>query len=342
MDRGASWWPAWPAGRLVRLAGSLALGTGLLWVAFRGVDIDRLGHGIEAVQLRWVVAAISLDLGVFLAKAFKWRLVVAPLRRLPVSTFLSGIAVGALAGSVLPFRLDELVRALYLARRSDLPRSTVLGTIVVERAIDVSLLLGVVMFVLAAFGRHAWVVRGGLVLAAALVGVGALVWLSLRGGGDAARPRHILRARARDTLIRWMTELRRGLATLPRGARLAQALMLGGLEWCLTVAYLMCALAAFGVSLSPQWGLFLGAATYLGFALPTGPSGLGGFELLVKGVLAGGLGIDPSRSLGIALALHLLLVMPISVLGASCVVREGGGRVVMRQAWEERGGGRIG
>jgi len=51
--------------------------------------------------------------------------------------------IGFMANNVLPFRLGEFVRPWALARREHLSKSTLLATVVVERAIDMLTLLGI-------------------------------------------------------------------------------------------------------------------------------------------------------------------------------------------------------
>jgi glycosyltransferase 2 family protein len=290
-------------------------------VAFRGVDLGRVRAALAGARVELLIAAVAVDLCVFLAKALKWRLLVAPLRQLPVRAFYFGIAVGALVANVVPLRLDEVARSLYLARQSGLRGSTVLGTIVVERAIDVAILLGVVTILLLRFGGESWLASAGVVLAGALA-LFALARLALRRSRGPDRAPNGLRGGLVGALGRLLDGLGRGVAAMPHGARLAGAFGLGVAEWCLALVHLTLVLAAFGVALRPGRALLLAAASYLGFALPTGPAGLGGFEALVKGALESGLAMEPSRALGIALALHTLLVVPISLVGAAVLLRE--------------------
>jgi len=316
--------------RALRLLLSLALGGALLFLAFRDTDPGEVWATLEGARAELLVAAVAVDLVVFLAKALKWRLLVSPLRPLPVSWLYSGIAVGALVANVLPFRLDELVRSLYLSRRSGLRASAVLGTIVVERAVDVALLLAVIALLAAGLEGHAWLARAALALTAVLVAFTLARALLVRrvaaAGSRAPRP---AMGRLRATLERALDGLGHGLAAAPTGARLLRAAGLGVAEWTLTLVHLTLVLAAFGVALPPARALLLAAASYLGFALPTGPAGLGGFELLVKGALESGLAIAPSRALGIALVIHVLLVLPISLVGAAVLARAGGARALL-------------
>ena len=65
------------------------------------------------------------------------------------------------------------------------------------------------------------------------------------------------------------------------------------------------------------------AASYLGFALPGAPGGLGVYDLLVKTSLARGFAIDPSTALSCTLVLHAMLVAPIALAGAVILARDG-------------------
>jgi uncharacterized membrane protein YbhN (UPF0104 family) len=326
------------ARRTLRVLLSLAAGAALLWLAFRGVDPGGVAASLAGVRLELLAAAIAVDLCVFLVKALKWRLLLAPLRRLPVPTLYSGVAVGALVANVVPFRLDELARAAFVARRSGLPGSAVLGTILVERAIDVSILLCAVGILLVGVPGEAWLGRAGVALAVGL----AAFWLARLELGRhvaraPARAPGALRDRARALLERALGGLGHGLGAAPSGRRLAGAFGLGIAEWGCALVHLTLVLRAFGSVVPPDRALLLGAASYLGFALPTGPAGLGGFELLVRGALETGLALEPARALGIALAIHALLVLPISVIGAAVLVREGGWRASFAAGPDDEG-----
>src|SRR5262249_27733254 len=64
-------------------------------------------------------------------------------RLLPVLSMFSATIIGFIANNVLPFRLGEFVRPWALARHERLSKTTLLATIVVERAVDMLTLLGI-------------------------------------------------------------------------------------------------------------------------------------------------------------------------------------------------------
>jgi glycosyltransferase 2 family protein len=315
--------PPGTARRRARLLLAAAVSGLGLALAFRGADLGRVTATVASARWGYLLLAVPVDLAVFLAKALKWRLILLPVRRTPVPALYAAIAVGALVANVLPFRLDELVRAFFLGRKQGIPRPTVLGTILVERIVDLGMLLLVATGLVLAFGTPGF--------------LGALLWLALLALGVATLVAGLLAARPR--LVAWASRyapeslagrglgvlegLVRGLEVFPRGGRGAAVLLLAVLEWTLTVRYMMLVLLAFSVPLAPSRALLLVTAGYLSFAIPAAPGGLGVFELLAKGSLVGGAHVEPSAALGMALVLHLLLVVPISLIGAGCLVREG-------------------
>jgi uncharacterized protein (TIRG00374 family) len=296
----------------------------LLALAFRGVDLPRVTATVLAARPEYLALAVLLDLAVFLAKSLKWRLIVLPLGRLPVSTLFSGIAVGSLASNVLPFRLDELVRAFYLGRRGGISRAAALGTIVIERIVDATMLLVAIAVLLCLFSGRTWLGRGAvIVLALLLVAAGLTAGLLIGRARLAGWLTRIAPASVAGHISGAFGGLVQGMGSFPRGLRLILVFACAAAEWAITILYMKLVLAAFDARVPLGGVLLLVAAGYLSFALPSGPGGLGVFELLVKGSLVAGSLIDPSTALGIALVLHALLVVPISLLGIACLAREG-------------------
>jgi glycosyltransferase 2 family protein len=324
VSEGASSARPWSRRRRLRLAVALTASILALALAFRGSDLARVAATVSSVRFEYLLLAVPVDLAVFLAKALKWRLVLLPVRRTPLVPLYSAIAVGALAGNVLPFRLDELARAFYLGRREGLSRSAVLGTILVERFVDLAMLLVALTVLVIAFGARSGLLGFAVSLAAALVAA-ALLLIGLPAG------RPWLAAQAARIAPTWFAArgqgaldgLVQGLSAFPRGGRLVAVLACALAEWVLTVRYMTLVLLAFSVHVPLPGVLLLVAAGYLSFAIPSGPAGLGVFELLAKGSLVGGARIEPNLALGMALVLHVLLVAPISLVGAACLVREG-------------------
>lgn len=316
-----------------RAAATLVLGLALLVLAMRGAHLDEVVTTLAGAHPGWLLAALALDAGVFALKSLKWQFVFRPVAALPLGRFFSGIAVGALANTALPLRLDEVVRSVYFGARTGVAKATVLGTILVERLVDATLLSLVAVACLAWLGLG-WLPEAAPPVVAAVLAAGIITLLALAWGRD-----RLLR-RVPAPLAGTLPErLAAGLAVLgPR--RLAAVFGFGAVEWLLATLHVAAVLRAFEVRLPLAGDLAVVVASYLGFALPGAPGGLGLYELLVKTSLERGFFLDASTALGAALALHALLVVPIALAGAAILTRDGLSLASLRAAASQTAGGR--
>src|SRR5664280_1790319 len=86
----------------------LAIGC-LLWI-LRGYRFNELIPAIRSLDFRWVSLAILADLAVYLAHAWRWNTLLAPVVRLRFWRTVQAIFIGLFANEVLPLRVGELIR----------------------------------------------------------------------------------------------------------------------------------------------------------------------------------------------------------------------------------------
>ena len=84
----------------------------------------------------YLIPAVGLYFLGVLFRAYRWRFLLTPMRRIPVRRLYPVVVIGYTANNLLPMRLGELVRSYYLARRENLSTSSALGSVAVERVFD--------------------------------------------------------------------------------------------------------------------------------------------------------------------------------------------------------------
>ena len=124
----------------------LILGIGMLWLAFRGVNLNQILDEISEVNWFWLSLSIGVSLIAFLSRAQRWNMLIKPTGYSPkLSNTANSLMVGYLANLAFP-RLGEVTRCGSLNRVEKVPFDVLLGTVIVERALDViCLLLCIVM-----------------------------------------------------------------------------------------------------------------------------------------------------------------------------------------------------
>lgn len=322
------------------LAAGLTLSAIALLLVFANIDVQRSIEVLRQAAVGPLVLVLGCVALQVLIRSARWRaLVRASLAQhdVPIRAVVRATLIGYLGNVLLPSRLGELVRSIVLARRIERPLEPIIGSVVVERAIDVAS-LGVVAVVAAAWtlGPDSAIVLAGIIaLSVACAGL-----IVLLGGSRVVRRRRRHRAGrpgspmvgATDAAMAepagWHSRLTgiasrfvRGLARIP-GRVITFAAMVSIAAWLLDGLSFWLIGISIGAGLGYAAALVLASVTVLGTALPSAPGYIGTFE--VATVAAGiALGLSAETAFAIGLLAHLLLVGPLAVGGAISLFIEG-------------------
>ncbi len=125
----------------------LAIGATMLWLAFRGVRLkDTIDEMLHAKAI-WIILSVVASLIAFFSRAIRWNMLIAPLGYNPsLKNTSAALMIGYLANLAVP-RLGEVTRCGTLNRTEKVPFNSLLGTVIIERIIDVICLLIFIMLV---------------------------------------------------------------------------------------------------------------------------------------------------------------------------------------------------
>ena len=287
------------AGSFARLSLPFLLGS---------LGVLALGNAVRVVRWWWMLRALEPDLG--LSRC--------------VGPFLASVAVN----NVMPFRAGDALRILGFRDQLNSPPMRVLGTVFVERILDVAVLLGVLAVCLA--GVSDAVLPPTLANLAAWLfvlcvgGAVVLVWLAPR----LVDLRH-QRPRGRFARLaerRWWPAVAEQLGHLGDALVIARhvprALVLVGLSilgWVLEGAMFVVVAVAFGTDyMSGAPWLSLAAGT-LATVIPSSPGYVGTFDYFAaQGFAAYGSPI--SQAVAFAVTVHALLWVGLTLAGAPFAV----------------------
>ena len=277
-----------------------------LTYAVWGVDFSRLLESVGTFRPGYVLLYAVAGLGLAVAPGLRLRYLAAG--RISGFVGIRACLMGLALNNVLPARLGEMGKALYLRREAGFSLGRALEAVFWERFFDLNALLalGVVVAALMDLGLVVYpllgVVGGGwcflaFVSASPEVAHGLLRFL----------PGEKLRLFAGEMLGLLLTNLR---ASFLGGLSLWTAAC--WLSYVLLYSLGLCLMA--GLPADPTMVLTVFAVATLGFALPGAPGGMGVFEASM--VLAlGWFGVDKDRAFAVALTMHLLQYLPITAAG---------------------------
>ncbi len=309
-------------GDLGRAALGVAISAVSLALVVRTVDLGAAWDTLRTADLRWVALLLVFESADILLRAVRWRVLLAPVARVPLRAALASLLVGYLANNVLPARLGELIRSHDLGRRTGVSRSMILGTIVVERVVDtlvVVTIAAVAILVLSVRGIVASAVMVGLAITALLVlAVAAGIFAHRLPGADRARAVLDRWPQARDILGR----LRDGLAVASDMRAMTGAIVLSIGSWSFTVLAFAAAAQAVGIEPTIAQAALLAAGVNLATAIPAGPGYVGTFELAAV-TIGASVGIPTEAALAFAILVHVTTLLLTSAGGAVALVLGG-------------------
>jgi glycosyltransferase 2 family protein len=288
------------------------------YLAFRNVDLRELRDALASQELVFLApAAVALAVGVLL-RAWRWQLLFERATRPPFRYVLNALLVGYLFNTILPARAGELVRIQVLGRRAAISRAEVLGTVVLERAYDLLVLIGLLAVAAPFLPPVDWL-TAVLVFGAALgisLALGTIVVRrhGIQAARTLARPLTLLPAIDNERVESIARNAVIGLAAL-RVTRLALvAIAVTAASWLALASSAWFLLLGTDIDATFGMALLVLVATNLIMVLPSSPAALGAFEAAVVLALAA-YGVDRERALSFALVLHALNALPFIPLG---------------------------
>ena len=124
-----------------------------LWLALRNIEFSEVLFYMQGITYWWLIPYTVVSLFSHYLRSERWRLLVKrEQHEHQRDTLFAAVLVGYLVNYAVP-RLGEISRSVYVAQKSDMSTSDVIGTVVLERVIDfacmVVMIIGVVVFILA-------------------------------------------------------------------------------------------------------------------------------------------------------------------------------------------------
>jgi len=299
------------SGRLRTLVALVGVPIGLvfLWLAVRDADLHAVWDSLRAADALLVALAVGAFGVVYVLQSTRWRRIAGtPTVGIPrfVEMTVSGIAVN----NVLPGRIGDFLRARWLGLAARMPAGRAFGTVVLDRAFDLVVLVALLVVGIAAVASSEWLVELAAVGIVVVLAFCAVLLLSRTYIGRRDRDRRergLVRRLARDMVERLAEPLGR------RHLVVWLALSLGA--WGAWAVAALLVARSLDLDLSVTDALFVTAVLNLGSAVPSSPGYVGTYEWL--GVASLGLvGVDKEPALAFTILLHAAWYVPTTVVGA--------------------------
>src|SRR5919108_2813520 len=155
-----------------------AISAGCLFVLARKIDLAKTGEALARADPTWLIVALALIAASVVVRCWRWQLLFLPDHRVSLWSSISSTLIGYMFNTVLPGRVGELARASLVSQTGTVGTARALGTILVEKILDVLVLLLGLGALTAVIPLPAWASTAG-VSASILFGTVAVAFFVL-------------------------------------------------------------------------------------------------------------------------------------------------------------------
>lgn len=121
-----------------------AIGLALLWYASKDADTSIIMQSVNELNWFWVVASMALSYFSMMLRGWRWNILLGPLGyKSDTWTNIHSVAFGYFMNNLLP-RSGELARCGLLNRAEHIPVDKLFGTVILERVVDMMILVLVI------------------------------------------------------------------------------------------------------------------------------------------------------------------------------------------------------
>ncbi len=314
---------------------------GALFVYWFAHKLNWIDVWIEVRKANWAQLGLALGLlvGTYFVRVLRWRQLLTPMARPPLSALFRATMIGFTALFFAGRAAEMIVRPGALSVKERIHPSASYATVMIERVFDMVMVvaffaINLIFFEYIARDADAmrlfgWIkVTGVLMLFAAAAGIyglsafrrgriAALTYLETRLGW--------LPKRAHAGVMSLLRHISEGLAVLHNARGLTITVSYTVLLWLMVAVAHLLVVRAFGIPYSdvPFTGaVFVMGLSMLGSVVPTPGGATGPFHTATAAALAF-LGVDHNKAASVAIILHLVIFTPATVFGMYYLVKEG-------------------
>jgi uncharacterized protein (TIRG00374 family) len=123
--------------RIIQLTAGLAITVAGLYVFLRGSDMGQLARELRSADPYALLLCCGMSILSLVLRAIRWRIMLPQIEGAHTKNLFSHTAIGFMVNNILPARAGEAARALLLWRKNGYSPAVSVGSLVLERLVDV-------------------------------------------------------------------------------------------------------------------------------------------------------------------------------------------------------------
>jgi len=298
-----------------------------LYLVFPSLHLAEVTQALRSANYWWILPGVAVYFVGLWVRSWRWHYTLRHFKAIPITHLFPLICIGYFGNNVYPFRAGEFIRSYVLKRKEDIPISSSLATVIIERVFDGLVMLLFVFLALPFVPALPAAYRNSVISLTVilLVATAFFVWMAVQPDRMAIVytwfADRLLPARVRQRTDDFYTRFMAGLHSL---SRTTDVLMIFGTSiviWLMETVKYWFVMHAFNFHVSFLVLMLMNGLVNLATTLPSAPGYVGTFDLPGIGVLKS-FGVDQNLAASYTFTLHVALWLPVTLVGAYYFWRE--------------------
>lgn len=303
----------------IRFIAGILISLIFLYLALTNVDFQVVTSSFAGLDWNYLVLCVVCQFASLFCRAYLWKNILSFEKDVRYRHSFEALLIGYMGNNVLPFRMGEAMRAYAMGRKEQISRTLAFASVILERLIDLFVLLLFFVCLVFLMTLAKWVVWSGILVSLFLL-LTVLI-LYMLASNFLELPSKLYRTLIRFVPGRWVGTIERiagsfvkGIKLIRNPAQAARLVFLSLVAWTLWTAILYFGLKALHLDLPITATLLLTVVVHIGVMIPSSPGFIGVFQYLCI-VSLSFFNVQKEIALTFSFLVHTIQYIPTTLLG---------------------------
>lgn len=321
--------------RLIVFIGLLISGI-FLFLAFQGLHPDAFLSSLADVNPVWLIAGAVLYFGAVTVIALRWQFLLRSVKFVSLGSLTQIVCAGYMGNNVYPLRAGEALRIYLLRRNESIPVAKSTTTVIVERVFDGLVMLSFILIALIFVDIQAPEIQAVATVAAVIFMPAMVVFFVLAARSNWLRTlvrliSRFLPGKLAEIVSDIGEDIIHGLEGLRSPVYLAGAIISSFATWSIEALVYWMVMQGFNLEQGYPVALLVVGTVNLAGLIPASPGQVGVYEFFASLVMMGA-GVPRDTALAYAIVVHIVIWLPVTLVGFALLAKMGLDQSVVRKA----------
>ena len=135
-----------------------------IYFSIGGIDFAKVLLNLKDIRYSLLLPTVLIFLFVILLRSLRWEVILSPIEKVNQKKLFPITCIGFMGIALMPLRIGEFVRQYLVSTKSNIPLSSAIATILVERVFDMLVLIAIMAVVIMNGNYPPWIIKSGYII----------------------------------------------------------------------------------------------------------------------------------------------------------------------------------